>query len=130
MFQRVVCQVHDLNCLVVKLPESVWLEPCWPPAWPRKSRCVWFLSELGCLGNGQTEFPRPDEINAQRDSLACSVGGFVSLLVCKEVCLAGLCERKILFRLEIYDRLRQATAKRTGYAWCNRESICLLVICS
>jgi len=36
------------------------------------------------------------------------------LLVREEVLLAGLCERKILFRLEIYDRLRQATAKRTG----------------
>ena len=46
---------------------------------------------------------------------ACSFGWFVSLLVRKEVLLAGLCERKILFRLEIYDRLRQATAKRTGY---------------
>jgi len=45
---------------------------------------------------------------------ACSVGWFVSLLICKEVLLAGLCERKILFWLEIYDRLRQATAKRTG----------------
>ena len=44
---------------------------------------------------------------------ACSVGWFVSLLV-REVLLAGLCERKILFRLEIYDRLRQATAKQTG----------------
>jgi len=32
-------------------------------------------------------------------SLACSVGWFVSLLVRKEVLLAGLCERKILFRL-------------------------------
>ena len=35
-------------------------------------------------------------------------------LVREEVLLVGLCERKILFRLEIYDRLRQATAKRTG----------------
>jgi len=46
--------------------------------------------------------------------VACSVGWFISLLVREEVLLAGLCERKILFRLEIYDRLRQATAKRTG----------------
>ena len=38
--------------------------------------------------------------------LACSVGWFVSLLVRKEVLLAGLCERKILFWLEIYDRIR------------------------
>jgi len=45
---------------------------------------------------------------------ACSVGWFISLLVRKEVLLAGLCERKILFWLKIYDRLRQATAKRTG----------------
>jgi len=36
------------------------------------------------------------------------------LLVREEVLLAGLCERKILFWLKIYDRLRQATAKRTG----------------
>ena len=36
-------------------------------------------------------------------------------LVREEVLLAGLCERKILFRLKIYDRLRQATAKRTGW---------------
>ena len=46
---------------------------------------------------------------------ACSVGWFVSLLVREEVLLAGLCERKILFQLEIYDRLRQATAKQTGW---------------
>ena len=45
---------------------------------------------------------------------ACLVGWFISLLVREEVLLTGLCERKILFRLEIYDRLRQATAKRTG----------------
>ena len=44
---------------------------------------------------------------------ACSVGWFKSLLVREEILLAGLCERKILFRLKIYDRLRQATAKRT-----------------
>ena len=37
---------------------------------------------------------------------ACSVGWFISLLVCEEVLLADLCERKILFRLKIYDRLR------------------------
>ena len=36
------------------------------------------------------------------------------VLVREEVLLPGLCERKILFRLEIYDRLRQATTKRTG----------------
>ena len=47
-----------------------------------------------------------------------SVGWFVSLLVRKKVLLADLCERKILFRLKIYDRLRQATAKRTG---CRRD---------
>jgi len=45
---------------------------------------------------------------------ACSVGWFVSLLVREEVLLVDLCEKKILFRLKIYDRLRQATAKRTG----------------
>ena len=45
---------------------------------------------------------------------ACLVGWFVSLLVHEEVPLTGLCERKIWFQLKIYDRLRQATAKRTG----------------
>ena len=45
-----------------------------------------------------------------------SVGWFVSLLVREEVLLADLGERKILFRLKIYDRLRQATAKQTGWA--------------
>ena len=38
--------------------------------------------------------------------IACSVGWFVSLLVREEILLADLYERKILFRLEIYDRLR------------------------
>jgi len=38
-------------------------------------------------------------------SKGCSVGWFVSLLVREEVLLAGLCERKILFRLKIYDHL-------------------------
>jgi len=33
------------------------------------------------------------------------------LLVREKVLLAGLCERKILFRLKIYNRLREATAK-------------------
>ena len=46
---------------------------------------------------------------------ACSVGWFVSLLVREEVLLADLCERKILFRLKIYDHLRQATSKRAVY---------------
>ena len=50
----------------------------------------------------------------QEEDPACLVGWFVSLLVCEEILLAGLCERKILFRLKIYDRLRRATAKRTG----------------
>ena len=45
---------------------------------------------------------------------ACSVGWFVSLLVREEALLAVLCERKILFRLEIYDRIPQAQAKQTG----------------
>jgi len=36
------------------------------------------------------------------------------LLVREEVLLVGLCERKILFWLKIYDHLRQATVKRTG----------------
>jgi len=35
------------------------------------------------------------------------------LLVREEILLAGLCERKILFQLEIYDRLRRVTVKRT-----------------
>ena len=37
---------------------------------------------------------------------ACLVGWFVSLLVREEVLLVSLCERKILSRLKIYDRLR------------------------
>ena len=48
------------------------------------------------------------EQRSRHGSPACSVGWFVSLLVREEVLLTGLCERKILFRLEIYDRLRQA----------------------
>ena len=44
-------------------------------------------------------------------SVACLVGWFVLLLVRKEVLMTSLCERKILLRLEIYDRLQQATAK-------------------
>ena len=47
------------------------------------------------------------------NSSACSDGWFVSLLVREKVLLADLCERKILFQPKIYDRLRQATAKRT-----------------
>jgi len=43
--------------------------------------------------------------------LACSVGWFVSLLIREEVLLAGLCEKKILFQMKIYNRLRRATAK-------------------
>ena len=54
-----------------------------------------------------------NSFRASRLPTACSVGWFVSLLVHEEVLLAGLCERKILFRLKIYDQLRQATAKRT-----------------
>ena len=50
----------------------------------------------------------------QGESTACSVGWFISLLIREEILLAGLCERKILFRLEIYNRLRQATAKLTS----------------
>ena len=49
-------------------------------------------------------------------SAACSVGWFVSLLVREEVLLTGLCEKKILFRLKIYDRLRQATPKQTDWS--------------
>ncbi|XP_066392372.1 uncharacterized protein [Miscanthus floridulus] len=62
------------------------------------------------------------------DRPACSVGWFVSLLIREEVLLAGLCERKILFRLEIYDRLRQATAKRTGSAVSSFATACVLSI--
>jgi len=42
---------------------------------------------------------------------ACSFGWAGSLLVREKVLLSSLCKRKILFRLKIYDRLRQATAK-------------------
>ena len=41
-----------------------------------------------------------------REEVLRSVGWFVLLLIRKEVLLAGLYERKILFRLEIYDHLR------------------------
>ena len=59
-----------------------------------------------------------DKINNQsrlggiQKETARSVGWFVSLLVHKEVLLADLCEKKILFQLKIYDRLRQDTALR------------------
>ena len=53
-------------------------------------------------------------VRVQRRGWQIVSSWFVSLLVREEVLLAGLCERKILFRLKIYDRLRQATAKRTG----------------
>ena len=46
---------------------------------------------------------------------ACSFGWAGSLLVREEVLLAGLCERKILFRLKIYYHLRQAMAKQTCF---------------
>ena len=39
-------------------------------------------------------------------SLECLVGWFVSSLVREEVLVVDLCERKILFLLEIYDHLR------------------------
>ena len=35
-------------------------------------------------------------------------------MVCEKVLLPDLCERKILFRLRIYDRLRQATGEAEG----------------
>ena len=60
-------------------------------------------------------FRAMEEMYIMGKQAACSVGWFVSLLVREEVLLADLYGRKILFRLEIYDRLRQATAKRTGY---------------
>ena len=44
--------------------------------------------------------------NLGQTQAASSVGWFVSLLVREEVLLAGLCERKILFRLKINDHLR------------------------
>ena len=54
------------------------------------------------------------KIKLNNKQSVCSVGWFVSLLVHEEVLLVDLCERKILFQLKIYDRLRQATAKQTG----------------
>ena len=39
---------------------------------------------------------------------ACSIGWFVSLLVREEVLLVDLCEKKILFRLKIYNRFPPA----------------------
>ena len=53
-------------------------------------------------------------ILCQHFPTACSVDWFILLLVREEVLLAGLCERKIMFRLKIYDRLQQTIAKRTG----------------
>ena len=66
--------------------------------------CVW---PLPC------SLPKTSYLFSNHRNTACSVGWFVSLLVREEVLLAGLCERKILFRLKIYHRLRQGTAKRT-----------------
>jgi len=55
---------------------------------------LWAFSLFGCLVR----------------IVAGSFVWFVLLLVREEVLLASLCERKILFRLKIYDRL----ANRTG----------------
>jgi len=63
---------------------------------------------------GRLQVSSPKRVAQKKQRSAYSVGWFVSSLVCEEVLLAGLCKRKILFRLEIYDRLRQAIAKRTG----------------
>ena len=55
----------------------------------------------------------------------CTRLGIQSLfgwLVHEEVLLAGLCERKILFWMEIYDHLRQATAKRIDCLHTNSTS--------
>ena len=95
-----------------------WTAPGWQPC----ASHLYFvlrshvsLRELANQKPGCTlKYPIPPKIPCIRSSSACSVGWFVSLLVREEVLLAGLCERKILFRLEIYDCLRQATAKRTG----------------
>ena len=58
-------------------------------------------------GNVQEAIQKLDNLNTMVGFClsACSVGWFVSLLVREEVLLAGLCKRKILFRLKIYDRL-------------------------
>jgi len=40
--------------------------------------------------------------------------GLVRCWFVKKYCWLVWCERKILFRQEIYDRLRQAQANRTG----------------
>ena len=47
-------------------------------------------------------------------SIACSFGWAGSLLVREEVLLADLCERKILFRLKIYDRIIPAEQAARG----------------
>ena len=59
---------------------------------------------MDCSHSLETVPSRQDECS---DSQAVR---FVSSLVREEVRLAGLCERKILFQLEIYDHLRRATA--------------------
>ena len=59
--------------------------------------------------------PRNTEATARYRLLGLFGWLVVSLLVYEEVLLTDLCKRKILFRLKIYDRLRQATAKRTGW---------------
>jgi hypothetical protein len=86
---------------MIKLPgcEAAWIPFGWNPGHqpgtgnprPRKSRCVWFLSEQGCLGNGQTELPRPDEINAQGDSYLRSTRPGV--IASPPVCLLAFCSR-------------------------------------
>ena len=73
-----------------------------------KPPCILPFKQQSCLTGHMSYFDSSREWVA-----ACSVGWFISLLVREEVLLVGLCERKILSRLKIYDHLRQATAKRT-----------------
>ena len=76
-----------------------------------------FFMDFLCLSSThKSHFSSRRSENCLPD-LKHTVGWFVSLLVRKEVLLASLCERKILFQLEIYGHLRQATAKRTGWQW-------------
>jgi len=64
-----------------------------------------------CVYVVDTYTPASSTARRGRDQRSCSLFGW---LVREEILLVDLCERKILFRLKIYDHLRQATAKQTG----------------
>ena len=69
---------------------------------------LWYCMQNPCLvltdpvravkAYGLVIFEASLYVKGATSSLFCSVGWYVSLLVREEVLLAGLCERKILFR--------------------------------